>query len=53
MASLSIMPARRGRCSPMRMPGTRVAMGRNSPAISRGASGFRSKVSWCDRPPDR
>ena len=33
--------------------GVRVWMGRNSPRISAGASGLRSKLSSCERPPDR
>src|SRR6266545_521828 len=35
------------------MPGTLVAMGRNSPRNSAGASGLRSKVSMVLRPPCR
>jgi hypothetical protein len=34
-----------GRCSLMCRPGSEVAMGRNSPRISVGASGFRSNMS--------
>ena len=37
--------ARSGRCSVMRMPGTFVAVGRNSPRTSAGASGFMSQMS--------
>ena len=35
------------------MPGTLVAIGRNGPRISSGASGFMSQVSSCDGPPTR
>ncbi len=51
--SLSIMPARRGKCSQISMPGTLVLMGLNSPRTSAGASGFRSYMSWCGGPPGR
>src|SRR5262245_47948208 len=35
----------------MRVPGTRVVIGRNSPRRADGAFGLRSKVSSCDGPP--
>ena len=35
----------------MRMPGTLVAIGLNSPRMPSGAWGFRSKVSCCEGPP--
>ena len=38
IATWSSTPASRGRCSQIWMPGTLVAMGRNSPRISAGAS---------------
>ena len=37
----------------MRSPGVRVAIGLNSPRISSEASGFMSKVSICESPPDK
>ncbi len=48
---LSASAASRGRCSVIARPGTRVAMGWNSPRISTGASGLRSRMSRCDGPP--
>ena len=51
IVSLSAMPASRGISSQMSMPGTFVAIGRNSPRISAGASGLRSNVSRCVGPP--
>ena len=45
--------ASRGRCSQISIPGVLVAIGRNSPRISAGASGLRSKLSSCDNPPER
>ena len=42
-----------GRCSQIRTPGVRVAIGWNSPRMSSGASGFRSKLSCWARPPER
>ena len=43
----------RGSWSPIWMPVTLVALGRNSPRNSAGASGFRSQVSMVLRPPCR
>ena len=51
-ASRSMMPARSGRCSPKRTPGTRVAMELNGPRISLGAVGLGSKVSMWLGPPE-
>jgi hypothetical protein len=51
MASLWVMLATSGRCSQISMPETAVGMGRNSPRISGGASGFMSKLSMCEGPP--
>src|SRR5205823_8834457 len=48
----SVRAARRGKCSQMRTPGTRVAMLWNGPRISTGASDFRSQVSRWLGPPD-
>src|SRR6516162_8383032 len=42
MANLSMILACWGRCSLMRIPGTLVSIGLNSPRTSEGASGFRS-----------
>ncbi len=39
--------------SQMSRPGTLVRIGRNSPRIPSGASGFRSNMSWCGGPPAR
>src|SRR4029450_3170658 len=39
--------------SPKKTLGTLVAIGRNSPRISAGASGFGSHMSRCDGPPFR
>ena len=50
---LSAWRARRGRCSQIWIPGTFVAMGRNSPRNSGGASGFKSNVSSWLGPPKR
>ena len=36
-----------------RFPESSWRSGRNSPRISAGASGFRSKLSSCDNPPER
>jgi len=44
-ASLWARPPRRGRCCEKETPGTRVAIGENSPRISLGADGLGSKVS--------
>ena len=44
-ATLSIRVARRGKTSPIWIPGTLVAIGLNSPRISSGAVGFMSQVS--------
>ncbi len=52
-ATLSITPAILGSSSPIWTPGSRVAIGLNSPRMPTGASGLRSKVSWCAWPPDR
>ena len=51
--SLSICAASRGKCSQSWMPGTRVAIGLNSPRISTGASGFMSHRSMWLGPPNR
>ena len=51
MARRSIIVACRGRCSQISMPGTFVAIGRNSPRTSAGAAGFMSQLSMCDGPP--
>ena len=51
--TLSIARASRGRCSQSWMPGTGVAIGRNSPRISAGASGFMSQRSMWLGPPKR
>src|SRR6185436_10731978 len=51
MDHLSMMRALSGRCSLIRMPGTRVGIGRNSPRNSLGASGFGSHVSMWLGPP--
>src|SRR5580704_19754119 len=51
-ASRSMMPARSGRCSPTRTPGTDVAMESNGPRISLGAVGLGSKVSMWLGPPE-
>ena len=45
--------ARRGRCSQIRIPSVLVAIGLKDPRNSFFASGFMSKLSICDRPPDR
>src|SRR5262249_54748695 len=44
-ATRSSSRAVRGKCSPRRTAGTDVAMGRYSPRISAGASGFGARVS--------
>ena len=49
----SLRFASSGRCSQIWSPGVFVAMGRNSPRISLGESGFRSKLSSCESPPER
>lgn len=53
IVNLSIIFARRGMSSLTWTPATFVSMGRNSPRTSRGASGFRSTMSWCGAPPGR
>ena len=53
IANFFICAPIRGRCSQTWMPGTGVGRGENSPRISTGASGFMSKLSNCDRPPER
>src|SRR5216684_7037377 len=45
--------ASKGKCSLINIPGEWVTMGLHSPRIESGASGFRSKLSCCDRPPER
>src|SRR6516165_2317173 len=51
MAYLSARRASRGRSSEIDMPGTLVAMGRNSPRTVSGASGFMSHRSiWLGAP---
>ena len=42
---VAILWASLGKTSQIWMPGTLVAIGRHGPAISRGASGFRSNIS--------
>ena len=51
IASLSMIRDCSGRCSPTSIPGTFVAIGRNSPRNSAGASGFRSYMSRWLGPP--
>ncbi len=51
--NLSAICAMRGKCSQMRMPGTLVSMGLNSPRMSTGASGLRSHMSMWGGPPGR
>src|SRR6266849_5762165 len=51
--NLSETWASRGRCSQIRSPGVRDAIGRNGPRISLGASGFMSNVSSWLGPPNR
>ncbi len=53
IASRSIRFASRGRCSVIRMPGTFVAIGLNSPRTPSGASGFMSQMSMWLGPPKR
>ena len=53
IANLSAAWANRGMCSQISIPETFVAIGSNSPRNSRGASGFRSNMSWCEGPPLR
>jgi len=51
MAYLSARQASKGKCSQTCTPGRRVAIGRNSPRISAGASGFMSNMSiWLGAP---
>ncbi len=50
---LSMRAAISGKVSPMRMPGTFVSIGLNSPRISGGASVLMSHMSWWDGPPPR
>ncbi len=45
MANLSIIVAIRGKSSQISIPDTFVLIGRNSPRISTGASGFISNMS--------
>jgi hypothetical protein len=45
MANFSIIPASRGKCSQISIPGTLVAIGRKLPRISAGASIFKSTMS--------
>jgi hypothetical protein len=52
-AQCRLRAARPGRCSQISMPELAVEIGLNSPRISAGARGFRSKLSCCARPPER
>ena len=51
-AQRSITFASPGMCSQIDTPGAAVAIGRNSPRISSGASGFRSHMSIVAGPPE-
>src|SRR5262249_7121376 len=51
IASLSMMRACRGRCSPIWMPVTLVRIGFDSPRPWTGAPGLRSYMPLCDGPP--
>jgi hypothetical protein len=51
--SLSMIFASRGSPSLIWIPVTLVAMGFHGPAISFGAFGLRSNMSWCGGPPTR
>src|SRR5207253_1664252 len=51
--NLSIRAAIFGKTSPICRPGTRVAIGLNSPRISAGAEVLISHMSWCGGPPPR
>src|ERR1041384_1190372 len=53
ITNLSIIRAMRGKSSQIWMPGTLVEIGRNSPRISEGELGFRSKESMWEGPPGR
>ena len=53
IASYWPAPPGAGRCSQIRIPGTAVSIGLNSPRIFSGASGFMSNESCCPRPPLR
>jgi hypothetical protein len=50
--NLSETLASRGRCSQMRSPGVRQAIGRNGPRMVSGAAGFMSNVSSWLGPPN-